>query len=206
MRLPKSFDEFTVGQFMDWHKIMSEKPVEGDEDFLVNREYKLLAMLLGITVEQCEAIPFGELRPLLRELNLIQFSKPSEKINRVIRINGKFYIPVINPKDLRELLSASQYTAYKEYTKSDPIEHMDKILASLYTPFKWFRKPKLTDTPQQLADEMRQAKIGDVAGFVFFCERQYKELMKASQPYFEQAAQIIKERMEEMALVQEQGL
>lgn len=196
--MPKSFDEFTVSQFMAWHEILKQ-----DID-PIDREYRLLSMLLGITQEQCEDIPLKQIDPMLRIINGFKFKKPSEKIKRVLKLNGKYYIPVIYAKHLRELMTASQYTAFKEYTKTDAVEHMDKILALLYTPFKLFRKPKLSDKQMWLANEFKSAKIGDVYGFVFFLSKQYQKLSEASLPYFQNASLIIENHMKEVSLALEE--
>lgn len=189
--IPKSFNEFTVGQFISWHEI-----IETEKD-VITREYKLLAMLMGITLDEAEAIPFKKIDPLLITLNAIHLTKPSENIKRAVRVNGKFYIPVLQASKLRELLSANQYTAFQEYNK-EPVKNLDKILTLIYTPFKWFGKKKLTDEPEAMAKEMRDAKLGDVFGFVFFCERQYSQLMNASLPYFQKSTQEIDDHMKEV--------
>ena len=195
MNIPSSFNEMTVRQFMDWNRIMSE----GDD--VITREYKLLAALLGKELSQVEDMPIGELKPLFKKMKDISLSKPSDKPKRVIMVNKKPYIAIVNPKDLRELLSANQYTAFKQYTKQDTISNMHRILALLYTPYKLFRKQKIAENTEALSKEFFTAKLGDVYGFVFFLGIQYNELMKCSQQSLNSAIQTIDEHMKEVMKV-----
>jgi len=200
VRIPKSFNEFTVGQFIDWHNIIKS------ESDLIEREYKLLSMLLGITQEECENIPQGKLLPLFLQMNQYKESDINQKVKQILIVNHRPYIAICDAKHLKELLSTSQYTAFKQYTKEDSVQHMDKILALLYCPYRPFRKLKLTDKQHHLATIMRSAKIGDVFGAVFFYARLSEKLNPILQNYSTQAAKVIRERMEEIAQAHGVGL
>ena len=134
-RIPTSFNEFTVSQFIEWHKITQQR-FENVED----REFALLALVLGITTDQAMSIPNRYVLPMLAKLNTLALTKPNEKIKKMIIVNGKVYEAILKPSELKDMLSTSQYTAFKQYTQKDCIENMHLILPLMYCPFKFFKR------------------------------------------------------------------
>lgn len=190
MKIPSSFNEMTVQQFMDWDRIIKQKYEDNTE-----RDLELLAALLG---DDYKNVPKAMLKPYFKQMAKIFTSSPSEKPKRIILIGRKAYVAIVNPKDLTELMSFNQYTAFKQLTSNDPIQNMNRILALLYTPYKFFGKRQISERQEWLSKEFLKAKVGDVYGFVFFLGIQYNELMKASQPYLKESVEMLEEHMKEV--------
>lgn len=193
MKVPNSFNDFTVKQFIDFKAVAARKDLD-----LLDREVLLLSAATGSTVEEVESLPRHELMDCIKTLNLLQFTEPSTKFKRIIRVNGKFYRAISDAKYLSEELSTNQYVTFKELTKVDPIQNMNKILPLLYTPYKFFGKPNISAKQEYLSEQFLNARMGDIYGAVFFYEVLYKELMETMQPYFDKASQEIAEHMREI--------
>lgn len=195
MNIPKSFNDFTVDQFQKWHEI-----IDTEHDVL-RREYSLLAMLLGISVEDCEAITFKKLDPLFKQINSYDEIKPSKKLKQVIIVKRKPYVAIVNLKELRHLLTANQFTAAQTYaaTPQSTVQNMHRLLSLVYCPYRFMKGNKLSNNTELTAEKMKLAKIGDVYGTVFFYSIVYKKLQETSSIYFHKAQKILMERMNEIA-------
>lgn len=192
-RIPASFNEFTVKQFIEFQKVSQKR-----FDDIIDRELNLLAIAADMTVEQVWNLPKKQLTPLLVRLNTLAYSKPNEKVKRVILVNGKVYEAILKPSELKDLLSTSQYAAFKQYTQKDCIENMHLILPLLYCPYKFFKKKRIVENTEALSREFLNAKIGDVYGAVFFYSIVWEKLNEASQPYLNKAVETIQDHMEEV--------
>lgn len=192
-RIPTSFNEFTVKQFQEWHKVAAKS-----FDDILDKELALLSIAANMTVEQVWALTGDQLKPLIAQLNQLQFSKCNQKVKKFIFVNRKAYQAIIKPSELKDLLNTSQYTAFKEYTKKDCIENMHLILPLLYCPCKFLRKKRIADNTQALSREFLEAKIGDVYGAVFFYSIVWEKLNEASLPYLKKAQETIQDHMEEV--------
>jgi ribonuclease HI len=187
MNIPKSFNEFTVEQFQRWHAVKTED--------LLDREIEYLSIAMGKTVDEIEAIPRGELKKYIKVINNYPNLKVNDKVKKFLAIGWKPYQAITDAKYLRELMSADTYMLVQQLsaTEADSIQNMHRILGAMYAPYYPFRKPKLEHI--KTADKMKQAKIGDVYGAVFFYSVVWQELQPILAQHLEEATKTIMERM-----------
>lgn len=190
-----SFNDFTVKEFQEWHKV-----VNSNMD-LMDREYKLLSICHGISEEKAMSIPNGKIIKLFRKMNDLKLSEPSKKVKNFISINYKPYKAILFPSDLQNLMSANQITAALTLSKTNEssIENMHRLLALFYTPYYPFITLKIAGNQEKLADKMLSAKIGDVYGAVFFYSIVSPKLQEAFQQFSHQNNQVIMNHLKEMA-------
>lgn len=159
----KSFNDFTVEQFQEWHKVISE------EKDIIDREVKLASILTGKSVEYLESIPYSVLKEVIKKVNRVNLSQPNTEVRRFVRVGTKVYAAILDAKELHGLMSTSQFTAAKTYA-ANPIENMHRLLALYYTQYQPFKKRKLTENQLKLSEDFKKVKIGDVYGAVFFTQ------------------------------------
>jgi len=193
MKIPKSYNDFKVKQFVEFQSVLNQKNLDS-----LDREILLISAATGCSVAEVESVKTSQLRELFKDINLLQFSEPTTKINRIIKVNGKFYQAITDAKYLREELTTDQYVTFKELTKTDPVKNMASILPLLYCPYRFLRKPKISKNQNYLSEQFQNAKIGDVAGLVFFYAKLLPKLMETMEPYFKQASQTITDHMKEI--------
>lgn len=157
----KSFNDFTVEQFQEWHKVISE------EKDIIDREVKLASILTGKSVEYLESIPYSVLKEVIKKVNRVSLSQPNTEVRRFVRVGSKVYAAILDAKELHGLMSTSQFTAAKTYA-ANPIVNMHRLLALYYTQYQPFKKRKLTENQLKLSEDFKKVKIGDVYGAVFF--------------------------------------
>ena len=153
----KSFNDFTVEQFQQWHKVIKE------ESDIIDREVKLASILTGKSVEYLESVPYSVLKEVIKRVNKISLTEPSTKVVRFVKVGRKVYSAILNAQDLHGLMSTSQFTAAKTYA-ANPIENMHLLLPLYYAPYKLFGKQKLADNQLKLGEEFKKVKIGIVTG------------------------------------------
>ena len=200
MSIPKSFNEFTVGQFQSWHKIVNEF-VPDSEFGALDLEYQLIAMFLGISFDECQKMKFKDIDPLIKKINKLKDSTPKKKVKRVIVVDKKPYLAIVSPSKLRHELNADQFTSAQTFaqTEASAIENMHNLLALMYMPYKFRRPAKVPDNIQPIAEKMKLAKIGDVYGAVFFYSVVFKRLQETFNTSFQKSNQVLMSRMEELA-------
>lgn len=182
----KSFNDFTVEQFQQWHKVIKE------ESDIIDREVKLASILTGKSVEYLESVPYSVLKEVIKRVNKISLTEPSTKVVRFVKVGRKVYSAILNAQDLHGLMSTSQFTAAKTYA-ANPIENMHLLLPLYYAPYKLFGKQKLADNQLKLAEEFKKVKVGDVYGAVFFYSILWSQFVPILEDSLKQATQVMEE-------------
>jgi hypothetical protein len=193
MKVPASFNELTVAQFQEWHEI------DKTEKNGLKKSYKILAMLVGKTVEELEDMPVGQIKAALKVAATIHKKPINQKLKHIVFVGFKPYKAILNAKIVHDQLSASQFTAAQTFSKTqdDSIQNMHKLLALMYAPYKMFGRMKLHHDHNYMAEQMKHAKIGDVYGAVFFYSRVWATLQPYLEKYLNQAMETITEVVNE---------
>lgn len=182
----KSFNDFTVEQFQQWHKVIKE------ESDIIDREVKLASILTGKSVEYLESVPYSVLKEVIKRVNKISLTEPSTKVVRFVKVGRKVYSAILNAQDLHGLMSTSQFTAAKTYA-ANPIENMHLLLPLYYAPYKLFGKQKLAENQIKLAEEFKKVKVGEVYGAVFFYSILWSQFVPILEDSLKQATQVMEE-------------
>ena len=182
----KSFNDFTVEQFQQWHKVIKE------ESDIIDREVKLASILTGKSVEYLESVPYSVLKEVIKRVNKISLTEPSTKVVRFVKVGRKVYSAILNAQDLHGLMSTSQFTAAKTYA-ANPIENMHLLLPLYYAPYKLFGKQKLAENQLKLAEEFKKVKVGEVYGAVFFYSILWSQFVPILENSLKQATKVMEE-------------
>lgn len=186
----------TVGVFQEWHKIMTT-----EKDVLV-REYKLLSLVTGKSVDELEAMKRGDIRKLFAEMGKMQRMPISGEVNQAIAIGWKPFVCFTDLSEFSNELTTNQGTALKEWTKTEQstIENMHRCLAMLYVPYRPFKKKTLPSNIEKAAEIFKKAKIGQIYGTLFFYSRVSEKLQIVFLNSSNEASRIITEHLKEITL------
>lgn len=194
MTVPSHLDQLTVQQFINCNKINNDTSLDA-----LDKGIALLSEVTGKSIEYFTGdISNQWLKIYLSKVNQLFLTKPSEKPKRFIVVKGRVYKSIQLASELRDLMSANQFTTYSEYTKEYPINNMNLILPLMYSPYRLFRKPKLSDNQSKHAEVFKHARIGDVSGTAFFFARLYKSFTPVLDQMTAQAMKTISDHMEEI--------
>lgn len=192
MKLPKSFDELTVGQYQEINLIIQENndPIE--------RHIKLLACLGNTTIEEVEKHTPKQIKEFVKAVEFVYAPDTiSKEIVKRFVLKNRLVGPVIGA----EKLTAGQILTLKHLEKEDNLVGLlHEMLACLYVELDalGFPKPYDASKHKQMAEDMKSAKLGDVYGTLFF----YSSILEKSSPiiqiYLSKATQTINETMPEV--------
>lgn len=202
MRLPKSFNDITIGQYQDVYFLLPAK--EGEDDVeLLTRWAQIIAILTGKDLQTISDLPTRQLKHLIKCLNFILRPEVlQEKPKQYIAVNGRICKAVLQANQL----STAQLIDIKSFLI--PIEDLDqsettvvnahKLLASIYLPlsFKGFKYD--SSKHSKLAEDFRQAKMGDVYGTLFFYSVLSENLIKSLEDFGKPHIQLIQNHMTEI--------
>lgn len=184
----------TVEMFQEWHKIMCT------ERDILEREYKLLSLVSGISLSKLESMKRGEVKDLFAKMGKMQRQPMRGTINEVIAIGWKPYVCFTNLKDFESDVSTNQLTALKTWTQSEQasIENMHRCLALLYVPYIPFSKKKIPANIEKAAERFKKARVGQVYGTLFFYSKVSEKLQESFHNSSKQAMETITEHLKEV--------
>lgn len=202
MRLPKSFNDITVGQYQDIYFLIQSKEGEDDIEFLT-RWAQVIAILTKQDVQTISDLPGRELRHLIKCLDFVL--RPEvllDKPKQYIAVNGRICKAVLRA----DQLSMPQGVDIKTFLT--PIEDLDqtettvvnahKLLASIFIPLSWRGFKYNSSKHAKLAKDFRHAKMGDVYGTLFFYSVLWESLIKSMEDYGKPHIQLIQNHMTEI--------
>lgn len=191
MKIPKSFNELTVGQYQEVSLLI-------DNPDPLDRAIKILACLSGNTVDFIEKHTPAQIKEWVKDTAFIYDPDSiSKKIVKRIIANRRFYCPIIGA----EQLNAGQLLTLKHLEEQNkPTELLHEMLACIYVDMDWRGRPKEYNAGdhKRKANDLKQARIGDVYGTLFF----YANVFEKSKPimitYLNEANKTIQETMPEV--------
>ena len=164
--------KLTIDKFQRLNAIAS---LEEDE---LEKAAKMVQILLDKSSEEIDKMPlkkFAKLCDKLQKAFDLKVQVESMKApKRLIVANGKVYSLNF---EIKKPFNTGRYIEVLTFSKSDPINDMHNILASICTPMKWswwkmtyVAMPFDVDKHEQYADDMRQAEFRHgYNAMVFFC-------------------------------------
>ena len=193
MRLPKTFNDITVGQYQECYFALKENT---NESWL-----RVISILSGKPYAEIEAIPIYKIKHYLKLLNFIL--RPdvlNERVKQYIYAKG-IYKAILRADKLNNAQAFDIRSFMKPEKGMDvtdtTVKNAHKLLASIYIPLTW-RGFRYTDNHQKEAEKFKSAKMGDVYGTLFFYSILYENLTKHTQDYLEENLAILQEHMTEV--------
>jgi hypothetical protein len=164
--------KLTIDKFQRLNAIAS---LEEDE---LEKAAKMVQILLDKSSEEIDKMPlkkFAKLCDKLQKAFDLKVQVETMKAPKsLIVANGKVYSLNF---EIKKPFNTGRYIEVLTFSKSDPINDMHNILASICTPMKWswwkmtyVPMPFDVDKHEQYADDMRQANFRHgYNAMVFFC-------------------------------------
>lgn len=200
MVIPKNYNELTVRQFQ-----LCDEIIRNESDVL-ERHIKLVACLSGNSIEWVESHTPKQIAEWVKDLSFLSNPKVDKKIPKYVLANKRVYRPYNDASKF----SAGQVIALKVYgEKAKGHSNLHNQLACVFGQINWYGGLKKYDATkhEQIANDMLEAKMGDVYGAVFFYSNVLEALSPILETYLKQANETIAEIMPEvMEWAKEQGL
>lgn len=157
-----SWQDITVGMFLDIHKISTNKDLDDME-----RLEKTVCTVFDKTEKQVDDMPMDEFTRLSKQVAFVLDSDIPGKAVRTIKVNGKRFKITYDPTKLRH----RQYVELIHFGDK-PVENMHYIMASIVQPVTWFGKKlkNMSEDHEWISAAMLNARVIDVYhSCVFFC-------------------------------------
>jgi len=199
-RIPRSVNKLTLEQYSKLRAIESEKiNTEDDSEVEVTRATKILSMLTGIEVDFIERkMPTGEVEHYFKQIADLRATVPTTKVKKILWIGGKRYKICKSEKQM----NANQFTAADTY-RVNHVSNYHLLAAIVYMDCPIFGKHQFNENGfDDLAEKMKQQKVGDVFGAVFFYSNVLTNLRRTTLNFIKSQKEILQERLAEV----EQGL
>lgn len=178
MKIPKSWDDITMGNFAAYLKLSGGK-TRLAEDEIISLTQRV-ATLLGITVDDARKISIEDVNKITRLV-----SKLPTRLILSFKLNGKRYRPVIDARKL----NGEKYAAVKLAQSRDPYETLPQVLFIISEqrkfgiwrtwPFIGYKtvEPKPEDVEQAIEDfKQLPVSVGwPMASFFLNVSRQLKD-------------------------------
>ena len=144
MKVAKSWDELTVGQYQELHPTFS-KEYKNPVDKIIEQ----LIILTGSSIDEVEQLTVDQLHIIQKDLEFL--NKPLDhRLRLKYKINGIRYR--FNP-DARKLTGGA-YMSAMHLAEKDPSTKLHQVLFNIATPCNRFWKPKKVDQAQFYEDHV----------------------------------------------------
>ena len=144
MKVAKSWDELTVGQYQELHPTF-EKEYNNPVDKIIEQ----LMILTGCSNTEVEQLTIDDLNDLTKDLEFL--NKPLDhKLRLRFKINGVRYKFETNARKL----TGGAYMSAMHLAEKDPSTKLHQVLFNIATPCNRFWKPKKVDQAQHYEDHV----------------------------------------------------
>jgi len=163
MKLPYSFNDITLSQFMQWHKIHSDKAIDK-----LDKDTHKLSILSGKSFEEIESLDFATRSKLLAKASYMDNVPKDLRIPKRFTAGTTMLIPTMSLQEMGVNQLVDFYSIMKA-NESNFIAGANDLLAIMYKPFKLFGKTKYSpDAHSKISELLLSAKVGDCLGLLFF--------------------------------------
>ena len=176
-QLPKSFNDLTIEEFQAASLYLDRlrHPLTPEEKTDVWID--VLSFFTGKTQEYYETLPFDKLNPLIAKCKFLTNPNDITEVNETVIINNQFY------KGLTDMTKGSyaQFASIKTILSHDQsAQSYHKLLGCIYAPIKLYGKEY---DMLEVQEQMKQAKVGQVLGLVFFYSKVFNRLTSVINDY-----------------------
>ena len=164
-KIPRSWKEVTLQQYIELETL--PKYDTKNEEEILNRKIVEAHILTGLSVEEIDKMPFGELYEIK---NLLDSNKPY-RLRKSFKHNGIRYKVELNPLKLE----SDRFLAVLNLSKLDPVKKTPQILLNICRPYKrtLFGRKYYDFEPEEFEkriQDFRNLKMNIVNPIlVFFC-------------------------------------
>lgn len=196
MRLPNSFSQITIAQFLELQNILADNSKQWLDKYI-----EALSFLTGKPQDHFLDMPLEELKGRIQAISFI--GKPEsipQRLRTFYIIKGRVF--VLRPLTARQM-NAGQYIDWMEIAKTGEGEYeyqMHKLLACVLVPFRFFRRTrydgaKHAETAEYLLNNM---SIADAYPIMLFFSMAFQESITATVDYLSLQLTKIQTEMEDL--------
>lgn len=187
MKLPKSWQDISIGTFQQLHKL-TEPTFEN--------QIETLAILSGQTVEQIEEMPISKITEAIKSLAWME-QLPAANNFKKFRHGLTVYKFVASQHEL----AAHQFIAVQDlFGQQDKwVDNLHKIMAALAVKYRWFRKSEIKPTEFEGVAELFKNKmsIANAYAYALFFSAYFPELLETTRQYLETQVEKLKKMTDE---------
>jgi len=195
MKLPKSWQDISIGTFQKLHTL-TEPTFEN--------QIATLAVLTGQTVEQIEEMPIKDITSAIKSLAWMS-QLPTAKDCKKFKNGLTTYKFVASQHEL----AAHQFIAVQDLfgQQDNWVGNLHKIMAALAVKYRWFRKSEIKPTEfEWVADLFKERmSIANAYGYALFFSLCLPELLETTRVYLEQEVAKLKKIAAEKTAQQSHG-
>jgi hypothetical protein len=195
MKLPKSWQDISIGTFQQLHKL-TEPTFEN--------QIATLAILTDKSIDEIEELSIKEITAAIKKLGWMS-QLPTAKDCKKFRHGLTTYKFVASQHEL----AAHQFIAVQDlFGQQDKwVDNLHKIMAALAVKYKWFRKSEIKPTEfEGVADLFRERmSIANAYGYALFFSLCLPGLLEATRVYLEQEVEKLRKIHAEKTAQQSHG-
>lgn len=193
MKVPYSFEDITLSQFMQLHENEIDKSIDK-----IEKDNKRLSILSGEPIEIIEDLSFGDRQEFLNKTAYINTPPNTLKVCKRFRAKGTLLVPTTSLQEMKVNQLVDFYSLLKQ-TNGEYIKQANILLAVMFKPVTLFGKAKYSpENHAKISELLLSAKVGDCLGLLFF----YLDFWKLCEPRIvhclKTANQTIEEVMKEI--------
>lgn len=189
MKVPYSFEDITLSQFMQLHENEINKSIDK-----IDKDTKRLSILSGESIEFIEELPFSDRQNFLNKTAYVNTPPTNLKVCKRFRAKGKLLIPTTSLQDMKVNQLVDFYALLKA-ANGEYIKQANVLLAVMFKPFKLIGDTKYSpENHAKISELLLSAKVGDCLGLLFFyldfwkqCEPRIVHCLTAAQKTIEEA-------------------
>jgi hypothetical protein len=190
MKIPYSFNDITLSQFMQLHKIHSDKAMD---------KLDKLSILTGKSFNDIEELDFNTRSKLLAKARYMDNVPKDLRVPKRFTAGTTMLVPTMSIQEMKVNQLVDFYTIMKAH-ENDFIAGANDILAIMFKPFKLFGKAKYSpDDHSKISKLLLSAKVGDCLGLLFFYLNLWKRCEQIIVRYLENNQKEIQTLMNEIA-------
>lgn len=173
MKLPKSFKDLTLSQFIQLHELNNNSALHP-----LDKDIKYLSILTGKTIDQVEELTPEEFKYLKLKLVAVTIPPDNIPVKDKIKVGSKTFYPTLSLVDMKVNQLVDFYSVFKQ-NDGDHIKSAHKLLAITFKTKSLFGKLKYDPNNHEKNSQMLlNANAEDCIGYVFF----YLKLWKRCEP------------------------
>ena len=195
MKVPYSFEDITLSQFMQLHENEIDKSIDK-----IEKDNKRLSILSGEPIEIIEDLSFGDRQEFLNKTAYINTPPNTLKVCKRFRAKGTLLVPTTSLQEMKVNQLVDFYSLLKQ-TNGEYIKQANILLAVMFKPVTLFGKAKYSpENHAKISELLLSAKVGDCLGLLFFyldfwklCEPRIVHCLKTANQTIEEAKIMISE-------------
>lgn len=173
MKVPYSFEDITLSQFMQLHENEINKSIDK-----IEKDNNRLSILSGKPIEFIEDLSFGDRQEFLNKTAYINTPPNTLKVCKRFRAKGTLLVPTTSLQDMKVNQLVDFYALLKQ-SNGEYIKCANVLLAVMFKPFSLFGNSKYSpENHAKISELLLSAKVGDCLGLLFF----YLDFWKLCEP------------------------